>query len=449
MRPLALLVLWLALAYPARAVPDEIELSVAAFPACEVYLDTPTGLSFLGRSGEPIRCSPPVLRGPDGKPTQYAAGELVLKAPNHAELRVTVAAQDWARGRLPPQGSYRLPADSPMVAAVDLLTAHPGLFLGGLLVLLAGLIATLRWRKQAHRGAAQLEVLSTMLDTSGDPMVGKNLGRYRVEARLGQGGMGAVYRVKNDVGDFAAKVIYLDEESGVSLDRFRREFKLLSQLKHPTFPRSFDYQEQPGLAYCIMEFVRGSTLRKYVRPEGQAWSSVYPFIRQLLEGLDFAHEKGIVHRDLKPENIMVEGNQVKILDFGLARHSDITAVTKTGQAFGTPQYIAPEQIHASGSEVDRRTDLYSVGVILYELLAGKPPFFSEDTRTLLKMQLNEPPPPLVVQGLPEGLEGVIKVLLAKNPANRYSSARRVIEALDEIEGAGSHQATMEVQRPSD
>lgn len=449
MRFLALLGLLLALAYPALAVPEEIELSVEAFPACEVYLDTPTGLSFLGRSGEVIRCSPPVLRDPDGNPTQYAAGELVLKAESHADLRVAVAAQDWSRGRLPAQGSYRLPADSPTIAAADLVKAHPGLFLGGLLAVLAGLAATLRWRKQAHRGAEQVEVLSTLLDTSGDPMIGKNLGRYRVEARLGQGGMGAVYRVKDDVGDFAAKVIYLDDETGVSLDRFRREFKLLSQLKHPTFPRSFDYQEQPGLAYCIMEFVGGSTLRKYVRPEGQVWSSVYPFIRQLLEGLDFAHEKGIVHRDLKPENIMIEGSQVKILDFGLARHSDITAVTKTGQAFGTPQYIAPEQIHASGTEVDRRTDLYSVGVILYELLAGKPPFFSEDTRTLLKMQLNEPPPPLTVAGLPEGLEGVIKVLLAKNPANRYSSARRVIEALDEIEGAGPHQATMEVQRPSD
>jgi serine/threonine protein kinase len=129
---------------------------------------------------------------------------------------------------------------------------------------------------------------------------------------------------------------------------------------------------------------------------------------------------------------------VKILDFGIARQAQVTAITMTGQAFGTPQYVAPEQVYGSSTEVDSRTDLYSLGVIVYELLAGHPPFQADDVQELVSMHLSSPVPPLPPElGLPEGVAGVLEVLLSKNPANRYPSARRVKEVLEGLSGGSS------------
>jgi serine/threonine protein kinase len=314
-------------------------------------------------------------------------------------------------------------------------------------------VAATRWRRSARASAAEVKELHSQLDTSGDPLIGKLLGRYRVEARLGQGGMGSVYRVRDDVGEYAAKVIYFESlDSSQMVDRFRREFKLLSQLKHPTFPRCFDYHEKDGMAFQVMELVQGQTLRQMISPQGVAWSTVRGWLLAILEGLECAHSQGIVHRDLKPENIMVGGEQVKILDFGIARQAKVTAITMTGQAFGTPQYIAPEQVYGSSNEVDARTDLYSLGIIAYELLAGQPPFQADDVQELISLHLSSPAPKLELPGLPPGVANLIEVLLAKNPANRYPSARRVKEVLEELERArpqgrpAESSQTMEVER---
>ncbi len=444
MRRLLLLILLCSAAALGQPPAEEIQLSVHTFPHCEVYLDTPTGLTFLGHSREPFRMRAPVLRDPHGNPVQYASGVVVLKAPAHGELRIPVGAQDWAAGRLPSSGRLRLPPDSLGVAAEDVIRGYPLPVLVAFLVLTGGFWWLWVWRRLARQRAAEVQELSSRLNTSGDPLIGKNLGRFRVAKRLGQGGMGAVYRVEDESGAMAAKVIYTESMDRSFLDRFRREFRLLSQLRHPAFPRCFDYHEQEGLAYCLMELVTGRTLREYITPDGLPWDTVRPWIRQILEGLHYAHEQGVVHRDLKPENLMLEGNRVRILDFGLARKADVTAITMTGDAFGTPRYIAPEQLSAGSKDVDRRTDIYSLGVIIYELLAGAPPFSSEDTQALIRMHLREPPPPLQVAGLPEKVALVVGVMLAKNPANRYPTAQRVLEELE----SGDSQDTVGLRRPS-
>jgi serine/threonine-protein kinase len=244
--------------------------------------------------------------------------------------------------------------------------------------------------------------------------------------------MGSVYRVSDaNGGEWAAKVLYFDDPVAQELQRFRREFRVLQQLSHPALLRAFDYGEEAGMAYCICEFVQGRTLNHYLRPQGQPWSTIWPWVEGILEGLSCAHQAGVVHRDLKPSNIMISESGVKILDFGLARQAQITAVTLTGQAFGTPTYMAPEQISASGTEVDVRSDLYSLGIILFELVSGRPPFQADDVQDIITQHLTLAPPPLSSRAtdVPEGLDAVVSTLLAKKPANRYASAQRVLEVL--------------------
>lgn len=417
------------------AVPLDVQLTVETFPPSQVYMESPTGLTMIAPSGRATMVSPPLIRDGNGVPVQYANGVLVLKASDHADLRVPISGPEWASGRLPAQGAYRLPPNSFAIGVMDWVRAYPVLTAGGLAMLLVGAALAYRWRRAASSSAAEVRVLAQQLDTSGDPLIGKLMGRYRVEARLGQGGMGSVYRVCDDVGTYAAKVIYFETLDSQSVDRFRREFKLLSQLHHSTFPRCFDYHEKDGMAFQVMELVKGQTLRQIMRPEGIAWETVRPWILAILDGLDCAHQQGIVHRDLKPENIMVDGAQVKVLDFGIARQAQVTAITMTGQAFGTPQYIAPEQVYGSSTEVDARTDLYSLGIIIYELLAGHPPFQADDVQELVSMHLSTPMPPFPPErDVPRDVAAAVEVLLAKNPANRYASARRVSEVLQA--GAG-------------
>lgn len=407
-------------------LPEQVQLSVHSFPPAEVYLETTVGMGYLGKSGERLTVKPPAMLDAALRPVQYSNGFLVLKAAEHADLRVSVRAEDWSGGRLPTAGSYRLSGASGLVTLKDYLRVYPVPALAMLGVLLAAGWQARRWR----RG-----VLHTQLQTTGDPLIGKQLGSYQVLSRLGQGGMGAVYRVRHpDGGLYAAKVIYFQNAEAQELQRFRREFRVLTQLKHPSLLRAFDYGEEAHTAYCVSELLEGQTLDCYVRPGGLPWESIWPWVKAILEGLSFAHKAGVVHRDLKPANLMVCGQGVKILDFGLARQAQLTAVTLTGQAYGTPTYMAPEQVSASGTEVDLRTDLYSLGVILYELLSGSPPFVCDDVQEMISRHITQPPPPLSsrVANLPDGLAGIVQTLLAKKPLNRYASADRVLELLSQI-----------------
>ncbi|HVI04388.1 MAG TPA: serine/threonine-protein kinase, partial [Enhygromyxa sp.] len=262
--------------------------------------------------------------------------------------------------------------------------------------------------------------------------------RYRVDALLGQGGMGAVFRGRH-LGlarDVAIKVLRPElGRSDASSKRFDREAHSVSRLDHPNCVRVFDFgTTQGGIKYLVMELLAGAELEASL---GQPWAPARAVdtIVQILEGLEHAHHFGIVHRDLKPENVFVtrdfRGREiVKLVDFGIAKLIDEDGareqLTRAGMVFGTPRYMSPEQ--ASGGKLDERTDLYAAGLILYEMLAGKPPFTADEASILLRQHILAPPPALPAS-VPAPLAAVVFKLLEKSRNDRHASAREVIDPL--------------------
>jgi len=276
------------------------------------------------------------------------------------------------------------------------------------------------------------------LGTTVDPILGRELdAKYTIVEKLGQGGMGAVYRAEQrELGrDVAVKVVNSQRVSDPEiLKRFFREAKLASRLSHPNAVGIIDFgQTDDGVCYLVMELVTGRTLDEVLAAEG-----VFPPERlvriatQICDALERAHELQIVHRDLKPANAMLlaRGRDfVKILDFGLAKSvaaGDVTAVTTTGALLGTPAYMSPEL--ALGQPCDGRADLYSLGVMLYQLGSGRLPFLSTSPHELISLHGNEPAPAMT--GVPRALGRVIDRLLRKDPADRYPTAAAVREALE-------------------
>lgn len=271
-----------------------------------------------------------------------------------------------------------------------------------------------------------------------DPLLTKSLERYVITEFLGAGGMGRVYRAGHQHFDreYAVKVLYGDLAANKgSVRRFQREAEATGALDHPNVVSVFDFgQSGEGLFFLVMELVHGRTLKDAIEQDGLFGSErTRAVIRQVAEGLKAAHDKGIVHRDLKPANIMLvekDGlEHVKIVDFGLAglvEDNDVlqSKLTSTGSTLGTPAYMAPEQ--ALGSKVTRTADLYSLGVVLYEMLSGKLPFGSPSPDMLMKKMVSIPPP------LPgEGpLQLVTAQLLTPVPERRPQSVDVLIRALD-------------------
>jgi hypothetical protein len=266
-------------------------------------------------------------------------------------------------------------------------------------------------------------------------------GRYRVDALLGQGGMGAVFR-GHHLGlarDVAIKVLRpeLGRSDGTS-KRFDREAHSASRLDHPNCVRVFDFgTTEGGIKYLVMELLAGAELEASL---GQPWppARAVDTIVQILEGLEHAHHCSIVHRDLKPENVFVthdfRGREiVKLVDFGIAKLIDEDSareqLTRAGMVFGTPRYMSPEQ--ATGGKLDERTDLYAAGLILYEMLAGHAPFAAEEASILLRMHILAPPPALP-PSVPAPLAAIVAKLLEKSRNDRYASAREVIDALGQL-----------------
>ncbi|MFO7561594.1 MAG: protein kinase [Enhygromyxa sp.] len=261
--------------------------------------------------------------------------------------------------------------------------------------------------------------------------------RYEVEALLGSGGMGAVFKARHTglQRGVAVKVLHpeIGRDPAVS-KRFDREAHSASRLDHPNCVRVTDFgSTEGGTKYLVMELLEGGDLDGRL---GQPWAPdrAVALIEQVLLGLEHAHHVGVVHRDLKPENIFVtkdfRGEEVvKIVDFGIAKLIDeqgAEKLTRQGIVFGTPRYMSPEQ--AAGGKIDERSDLYALGLILYELLAGHPPFVSDDAAQLLRMHIMAPPPPLPAS-VPEPLAKIVEKLLEKSKGDRFASAREVLDAL--------------------
>ncbi|HZI30421.1 MAG TPA: protein kinase [Gemmatimonadaceae bacterium] len=262
-------------------------------------------------------------------------------------------------------------------------------------------------------------------------------GRYRVSHEIGRGGMATVYRahdVKHDR-DVALKVLSPDLPASLGTERFLREIAFTARLDHPHILPLLDSGESDGLLYYVMPLVEGESLRDRLMREKQLpIDEALQITREIASALSHAHSHGVLHRDIKPENIMLSGGHARVADFGIGRALSATVadnLTVTGLAIGTPIYMSPEQ--ASGAtDVDARADVYSLASVLYEMLAGQPPYSAPNTAALLARKSLEPMPPLrTTRGpVPPGVEQAIAKALSRVPADRFASAREFAHALD-------------------
>jgi beta-lactam-binding protein with PASTA domain len=257
-------------------------------------------------------------------------------------------------------------------------------------------------------------------------------GRYGLTERIAVGGMGEVWKAKDKVlGRVVAVKILKEEYTGDPgfLERFRAEARHTALLNHPGVANVFDYGEEDGSAYLVMELVPGEPLSNIIEREKTLPADrTLNIIAQTARALAAAHAQGLVHRDVKPGNIMITpDNRVKVTDFGIARLADQVPLTATGQVMGTAQYLAPEQ--ATGQTATASSDLYSLGVIGYECLAGKRPFTGESQIAIALAQVNDPPPPLP-KTVPVAAQAMIMCLLSKDPAQRPANATTLASAID-------------------
>lgn len=258
---------------------------------------------------------------------------------------------------------------------------------------------------------------------------GDTFGRYQVERKIGRGGMGTVYEVIDLQSSHRAALKILhpgiaDDESGVL--RFKREVAILATIDHPAVPRVLDWGMEAGHLYFVAELVRGSDLRVLVR-EGAVIdvARAVEIAAAVAEALTIAHEHGIVHRDVKPHNIMItETGAVRLLDFGIARGAgiDMKTITATGALLGTPEYMSPEQFLTN--RVDLRSDIYSLGVVVFEMLTGRRPFQGETPISIALKHKSDPPPVprSIRKDIPMWLDRIVLRCLAKDPAARFQSA---------------------------
>jgi len=261
-------------------------------------------------------------------------------------------------------------------------------------------------------------------------------GRYRVDAFIGSGGMGQVFRVRDLEGgqDLALKVLHpLVEEDADRSDRFRREIAILAKIRHPAVPRIHGWGTQDGALFFVSELVEGHDLKADIQGRG-AWppAEAARLAATIADALAAAHALGIVHRDVKPNNIMLAGDgSVRLLDFGLARGSGIgmSTLTRTGMIVGTPGYMSPEQFDGHG--VDERSDVYSLGVVLFELLTARLPFMGQTPIAVAMKHKTEPPPPprTLRREVPAWLDRIVLRCLEKDPAARFASASELAAEL--------------------
>ena len=273
------------------------------------------------------------------------------------------------------------------------------------------------------------------------------IGRYRIVDELGRGAMGIVYKAEDPNLDrlVALKTIILPEdaeEHGEYRKRFFLEAKAAGKLNHPHIVTTFDCGELDGMAYLAMELLEGIDLRTRMTKQGVTALEAVELARQVAEGLGYAHERGVVHRDIKPGNIMLNGGgKAKIMDFGLARMRMADHKTSTGMVLGTPRYMSPEQI--SGQPVDQRSDIFSLGIVLYEMLTGTRLFSGENIEQVQHSitQTDHLPPTRVVPGLPAMIDFVVARALKKDPKVRYQDAYELASDLEtclaELRGQGA------------
>ncbi len=261
-----------------------------------------------------------------------------------------------------------------------------------------------------------------------DKYTGKRLdARYEIQELIGVGGMAVVYRAYDSIDDriVALKILkdeYLGNEEFIR--RFKTESNAIAVLSHPNIVKVYDVSFGTKIQYIVMEYIDGIALKEYIAKQKEIkWKEAVYFTQQILLALQHAHDKGVIHRDIKPQNIMLlKDGTIKVTDFGIARFACNDTQTMTDRAIGSVHYIAPEQ--AKGGITDEKADIYSVGVMLYEMLTGKLPFEADNAVSvaIMQMQTQPKPPRAINESIPEGLEQITLRAMQKNPANRYQQA---------------------------
>lgn len=293
--------------------------------------------------------------------------------------------------------------------------------------------------------------------------IGKNIGKVRIEKLLARGGMAEVYLGSHLTLERPVAIKLLHsyiEEDPFLLERFHREAKVVAGLRHSNIVQIFDFDTTDGHPYIVMEYLKGPTLATYLRNLHQRKKRIPSHqVARLLKGLtaalDYAHGQGVIHRDIKPGNILLHNktdeipldksltNDVEaiVTDFGLVRLMDAASQTASGLISGTPAYMSPEQ--ARGDPTDHRTDIYSLGVVLYEMLAGRVPFEADSTLTVLHMHIHTPPPS--IPGIPAEVQAVMDRALLKNPDDRYQTSREM--AIDFYLSIGMNRQAETIREP--
>ena len=264
--------------------------------------------------------------------------------------------------------------------------------------------------------------------------------RYLIVRSIGEGGMANVYLAHDTIldRDVAIKVLRGDLSNDEKfVRRFQREALAASSLSHPNIVEMYDVGEDNGIYYIVMEYVEGKTVKQLVKKRGSlTLSEALDIMLQLTDGISHAHDSYIIHRDLKPQNILIKDDgQIKITDFGIAMALNSTQLTQTNSVMGSVHYLPPEQALGKGATI--RSDIYSMGILFYELLTGKLPFKGENAVEIAMKQIKEPLPSVRKQNeaIPQSIENIILKATAKNPKNRYHDAKEMHEdlltALDE------------------
>ncbi len=264
---------------------------------------------------------------------------------------------------------------------------------------------------------------------------GEYVGPYKIIERLGHGGMATVWKGYHPPLDryVAIKVLhpaFVDDTA--FLERFHKEAKIVARLVHPHIAAVYDFSEEDGMPYLVMRYVEGETLKTVLRRAPLPLGRILEVLRPAGEALAYAHGQGVLHRDIKPSNIMeTPEGEIFLTDFGLARMmEDVDAAFSRDMMVGTPQYISPEQ--ARGEELDRGTDIYSLGVVLFEMLTGRVPFEGDTAQAIIRDQILSPPPrpSQFAPTIPEAVERVVLKALAKERGDRYRSVEEMMAALE-------------------
>ena len=288
-------------------------------------------------------------------------------------------------------------------------------------------------------------------------MSSRRIGNYQIVDYIGSGGFGSVFKAEdvNTPGRIVAiKELHKKHTRNTSIkQRFFQEAIAMARLDHPNLPRLYTFGEDNGSYYLVMEFLSGHPLTEQIQQDGAiAQARALAILAEVLEGVSYAHRNGIIHRDLKPDNVflMKDGDRlrVKVLDFGIARIVGGENLTLTGESFGTPNYMSPERI-TGGQSIDQRTDIYALGIILFEMLTGKAPFESKATDPALywsEMRTrheSEPLPSMASLAVPEEIDRIARKATAKRIEDRYTTADEMLADLRKVESAGGAAATVE------